>query len=365
MPAQFCPFCGTPLGGIDAAFCPQCGRQLPAAASDATTPATPQPSGPAATTPPQQAPSYAPPPAPGAYAPPPPSPYAAPPAPPYAGSPAAPPPQYAAPGAYAPTPQYAVMAPRYALPAPGGPVTSGRAIGVTAGAAGVALVVSLLTATPAYRIGAGYILSVALATLPWVFAGAFWLAIGRLARDSFWQVVGECAALAFVGLLVLPTLDALVVGALLGFGSPANAVTWLLPIPPSKYVILLIVTAIVAFGAAGLAWGFAGWPQLRAAHIPISPAASLLLPAGVTAGLFVLTDVLFLLLAYRVHVIPYVFRLDFVLTLILVVLPGVAIAILGGLITYNALRRQSASAPAAMAPAAAPYPAAPPSGAPR
>lgn len=252
-----------------------------------------------------------------------------------------------------------MMAPQYVMRAPSAPVTSGRAIGVTAGAAGVAFVVSLLTATPAYRIGAGYLLSVALATLPWVFAGAFWLAIGRLARYSFWQVVGECAALAFVGLLVLPALDALVVGALLGFGSPANALTWLIPIPPSKYVIILIVTAIVAFGAAGLAWGFAGWPQLRAARIPISPAASLLLPAGVTAGLFVLTDVLFLLLAYRV---PFAFGLHFVLALIFDVLPVVAIAILGGLLTYNTLRRYSAApapAPTAM-PATPPYPVMPP-----
>lgn len=365
MPAQFCPFCGTPLGGIDAAFCPQCGRQLPAVTSDATMPATPQPSGPVAPAPPQQPPSYAPPPQPssGAYAQPAPGAYAAPPAPPYASAPAAPASApYAAPaGAYAPAP-YAIMAPQYMLPTPGGPVTSGRAIGVTAGAAGIALVVSLLTTTPSYRFVAGYIVSVALATLPWVFAGAFWLAIGRLARYSFWQVAGECAVLAFAGLLVLPALDALVVGELLGFGSPANALTWLLPIPLSKYVIILIVTAMVAFGAAGLAWGFAVWPRLRVARVPVSPAASLLLPAGVTAGLFVLTDVLFLLFVYRM---PFVFRLEFVFTVIFVMLPAVAIAILGGLLTYNALRKYSAVPAPAPAPVAPPYPAAPPSGAPR
>lgn len=364
MPAQFCPFCGTPLGGIDAAFCPQCGRQLPAVASDATAPATPaslQPSGPAVTAAPAApavAPSYAPPLASGAYAPPPPSPYAAAPAPPYASPPGAPA-QYAAPGAYAPAPQYAVMAPQYAMRVPSAPVTSGRALGVTVGAAGIVLVVSLLTAVPVYRFGLSYGVPVALALLPWVFAGAFWLAIGRLAGYSFWQVVGECAALAFIGLLVLPILDLLVVDALLGFGSPTNAFYWLLPNPPAKYVIILVVTAIVAFGAAGLAWGFAGWPQLRAARIPIPQASSLLLPAGVTAGLFVLSDVLFLLLAYRVRVLPYVFRLNFVLTLIFDVLPAVAIAVLGGLLTYSALRRHpAASIPPAMV-AAPPYPAAP------
>lgn len=372
---QFCPYCGASLAVSDAAFCPQCGRQMPADTLGATAPATPAPpqsSGPAAPAPP----AYAPPAqaSPGAYA----QPSAPPPAPsappyvPYAGSPVAAPPQYVVPGAYAPAP-YVVMVPQYMVPAPGAPVTSGRAIGVTTAVAAIPLVVYLLLSgiVTVYRFDALYGFFTAVAFLPWTLASAFWLAIGRLARYSFWQVVGECAGLAFVGLLVLPVLDSLFFAALAGFGPPARGILgWLLPVPLGKYVVILVITAVVAFSAAGLAWGFAGWPQLRAVRIPISPAMSLLLPAGVTVGIYVVGAALYYLVAYRMRVIPFSIGMNLLLSLIFNVLPVAAIAVVGGMTTYASLRKHAtalapAPSPAAPSPAAPSSPSAPPPDAPR
>lgn len=308
MIAQYCPFCGAPLGGINAAFCPRCGRQLPSAEPSATA----------------TAPS-----APGAYAPLPPAPHLAP--------------------------------PPYAVPPVAVTLTPGRAGGATAAVAAITLVLSLLTVAPELRglYGSGVWYNAAELTFisAWLLAGAFWLAIARLARHAFWRVLGECAALAFVGLLALPVLDRLDAWLLFRFDSPRLVFYRLLPVPPIKYAIFVVLAIALALCAAGLAWGFAPWRRLRAARVRVTPETSLILPVGATLGVYIASDVL-IVFAERLVAGPLVGYM--VALLLFDVLPIVVLTVAAGMITYTSLRDKLRHP--ALAPVAPPYPAAPPPG---